>query len=137
MTATVSVFNEKYYPVTVQAVGSSEVVGWDRKTMLEFMATHPRLAINMLRVTVERLDDIQNRYLELCVEQVEQRVARALLRIMKQSGRKIKEGILIDFRFSRQDLSGRLHRHYPIHRESYPQQLGKKRVGLDRVANGL
>jgi CRP-like cAMP-binding protein len=105
ITAAVSVSNEKNYPVTAQAVGPSEVVGWDRKTMLELMTAHPRLAINMLRAAVERLDDIQSRYLELCVERAEQRIARALLRIMKQSGRKTDKGILIDFRLSRQDLA--------------------------------
>jgi CRP-like cAMP-binding protein len=56
-------------------------------------------------VVVERLDDIQSRYLELRAERVEKRIARALLRIMKQSGRKTDEGILIDFRISRQALA--------------------------------
>ena len=105
ITAAVSVSNEKNYPVTAQVVGSVEVVGWDRETMRELITAHPRLAINMLRAAVERLDDIQSRYLELRVERVEQRIARALLRIMKQSGRKTDEGILIDFRLSRQDLA--------------------------------
>jgi CRP-like cAMP-binding protein len=105
ITAAVSVSNEKNYPVTAQVVGSAEVVGWDREAMLELMTAHPRLAINMLRVAAERLDDIQSRYLEMRVERVEQRIARALLRIMKQSGRKTDETILIDFRLSRQDLA--------------------------------
>ncbi|MFP3928299.1 MAG: Crp/Fnr family transcriptional regulator, partial [Desulfobacteraceae bacterium] len=39
------------------------------------------------------------------VERVERRIARALLRIMRQSGRKSERGILIDFRLSRQDLA--------------------------------
>jgi len=39
------------------------------------------------------------------VERVEQRLARALLRFMNQAGRKTTEGILIDFRLSRQDLA--------------------------------
>jgi CRP-like cAMP-binding protein len=105
ITAAVSVFKEKNYPVTAQTVGPCEVVGWDRETMLALMTAHPRLAINMLCAAVERLDDLQSRYLELCVERVEQRIARALLRIMKQSGRKSDKGILIDFRLSRQDLA--------------------------------
>ncbi|MBN2061613.1 MAG: Crp/Fnr family transcriptional regulator [Deltaproteobacteria bacterium] len=105
ITALVSAFHGKNYPVTAQAVGLSEVIVWDRESMLELMTAYPRLAINMLRVAVERLDDIQNRYLELNAERVEQRIAKALLRIMKQSGRAIDEGILIDFRLSRQDLA--------------------------------
>jgi len=105
ITAAVSVFNEKDYPATAQAAGPSEVVGWDRETMMELMTAHPRLAINMLRAAVERLDDLQSRYLEMSAERVEQRIAKALLRIMTQSGRKTDEGILIDFRLSRQDLA--------------------------------
>ncbi len=104
ITAAVSVFKGKNYPVTAQAVGPTEVVGWNRETILELMASYPQIAINLLGMVVERLDDIQSRYLELHTERVEQRIARSLLRIMKQSGRKIEEGILIDFRLSRQDL---------------------------------
>jgi len=105
ITAAVSVSNGRTYPVTARSVGPSEVVGWGRETMLELMTAHPQLAINMLRAAVERLDDIQKRYLELCAERVEQRIARALLRIMKQSGRKTDKGILIAFRISRQELA--------------------------------
>jgi CRP-like cAMP-binding protein len=105
MTAAVSVFKGKYYPVTAQAVGRSEAVGWGRETVLALMAAYPQITINLLGMVVERLDDIQSRYLEFQAERVERRVARALLRIMKQSGRKTDEGILIDFRLSRQDLA--------------------------------
>jgi CRP/FNR family transcriptional regulator, nitrogen oxide reductase regulator len=38
-------------------------------------------------------------------EQVQQRVAHALLRLVKQSGKKTDEGILIDFPLSRQDIA--------------------------------
>jgi CRP-like cAMP-binding protein len=105
ITAAVSVFKRKKYPVTAQAVSPSEAVGWNRETMLKLMTAYPQIAINFLGMVVERLEDIQSRYLELQTERVEQRVARALLRIMKQSGRKTDEGILIDFRLSRQDLA--------------------------------
>ena len=105
ITAAVSVFKGKDYPATAKAVGPAEVLGWDRATMLELMAANPQIAINLLGMAVERLDDIQNRYLELQTERVEQRIARSLLRIMKQSGRRTEEGILIDFRLGRQDLA--------------------------------
>jgi len=105
MTAAISVFKGKSYPVTAQAVGPAEAVGWNRKTMLELMTAHPQIAVNLLGMVVERLDDIQRRYLELQTERVEQRIARALLRIMQQSGRRTDAGILIDLRLSRQDLA--------------------------------
>ena len=105
ITAAVAVFRGKLYPVTAAAVGPTEVIGWDRYTILKLLSAHPPLAINLLQAAVERLDDVQTRYLELQAERVEQRIAHALLRIMRESGRKTDSGILIDFRLSRQDLA--------------------------------
>jgi CRP-like cAMP-binding protein len=105
VTAAIAVFKEKEYPVTAQAIGSAAVVSWSKNTMVDLMYKYPPLAVNMLQVAIDRLDDIQNRYLELLAEQVEQRVARALLRIMKQSGKKTSDGIEIGFPLSRQELA--------------------------------
>jgi CRP-like cAMP-binding protein len=80
-------------------------VAWDKATMDHLIANHPPLARNLLRMTLERLEDIQTRYLELRTEMVEQRVARALLRIMQHAGRRTDDGILIDLPLSRQDLA--------------------------------
>jgi CRP-like cAMP-binding protein len=103
--AAIAVFKEKRYPVTAEATDPVEVIGWNKKTMVELMIEFPQLAVNMLRVVIERLDDLQNRYLELYAEQVEQRIARALLRFMQQFGRKTDNGVLIDFKLSRQELA--------------------------------
>ncbi len=105
ITAAVAVFREKKYPVTAAAVGPTEVVCWDRKTVLKILSDHPSLTINLLYGAIERLDEMQSRYLEVCAERVEQRIAHALLRIMRKSGRKIDAGVLIDFGLSRQDLA--------------------------------
>ncbi|MFO7599928.1 MAG: Crp/Fnr family transcriptional regulator [Candidatus Desulfacyla sp.] len=105
ITAAVAVFGGKRYPVTARGVSATEVVGWNRETILRLMSEHPPLAINLLHAAVERLDDMQGRYLELYAERVERRIGHAVLRIMRQSGRRIDTGILIDFRLSRQDLA--------------------------------
>lgn len=41
----------------------------------------------------------------MATEQVDQRVAHALLKLVKQTGKKTVEGILIDFAISRQDIA--------------------------------
>jgi len=41
ITAAVAVFSGKSYPVTAAAVGPTDVVGWDRETMLDLMSAHP------------------------------------------------------------------------------------------------
>ncbi len=105
LTAAIAVFKGKDYPVTAEAIGATEVFGWEKKTMVKLMLKHPTLAINMLRFTINRLDELQTRFLEISAEQVEQRVAHALLRIMKQCGNKTDDGIAIDFRLSRQEIA--------------------------------
>ena len=105
LTAILSVFKGKDYPVTAEAIGPTEAVGWNKQTMEQLMLKYPPLAVNMLRCAINRLDELQNRYLEICTEQVEQRIARALLRIMKQSGLKEADGIRIDFPLGRQELA--------------------------------
>ena len=105
LTAAVAVFKGKDYPVTAKSVGTTEVVAWSRPVMVKLMLAYPQLAINMLKVAIDRLDDVQTRYLEMSAEQVEQRIARAILRIMRDTGRKTGDGILIDFPISRQELA--------------------------------
>ena len=105
LTAMITVLEERDYPVSAETVGETRVVGWDKRTMLEIMAEHPQLSINMIRNSIDRLEDLQSRYLELHAEQVEKRIARSLLRIMKQSGRRSGDEIIIDFPISRQELA--------------------------------
>lgn len=105
LAAMITVLEGRDYPVTAETVGETRVVGWDRPTMLQIMAEYPQLSINMIRNSMDRLEDLQSRYLEMHAEQVEQRIARSLLRIMKQSGRRSGDEIIIDFPISRQELA--------------------------------
>ena len=52
-----------------------------------------------------RLQETQTRVVEMSTQQVEQRVAHALLRLVNQTGRKTDGGIEIDFPISRQDIA--------------------------------
>lgn len=105
MTAAVAVIKNMDYPVTAEAVEQTEVTGWDKPTLLQLLQTHPQIAVNMLGVVLERLDEIQQRYLELCNEAVEQRIARTLLRLMRQAGTRTPDGILIGIPLSRQSIA--------------------------------
>jgi CRP-like cAMP-binding protein len=51
------------------------------------------------------LQETHTRVVEMSTEQVEQRVAHALLRLAKQSGREVEHGVEIDFPISRQDIA--------------------------------
>ena len=105
LTAAVAVLKNWNYPVTAESIEKTEVVGWDRSTILRLMGNFPDIAINILGIILERLDDVQDRYLELCTEHVEQRIARTLLRLMRRTGSKTRDGIQIDIPLSRQNIA--------------------------------
>ena len=105
LAAMVAVLQGRDYPVSAEAVGATQVVCLERRTMLKIIEDYPPVALNMIRNALNRLEELQNRYLELYAEQVERRIARSLLRIMKQSGKRSGDEILIDFPISRQELA--------------------------------
>ena len=51
------------------------------------------------------MQETQAQVMEMSTQQVEQRIAHALLRIVSQSGRKTEHGIEIDFPITRQDIA--------------------------------
>lgn len=103
--AAVALFGGAAYPVTAGAVTDTVVVGWSRDVLQEFFQRYPSLAVNAMRLLSERLREVQERFRELATERVAQRIARALLRLVRQAGRRVEAGVLIDLPLSRQDLA--------------------------------
>ena len=93
------------YPASARAVENCSALGWDEETMVQLMERFPRLALNALRLLTARLQTLQDSYRELATERVERRVARTLLRLTRQAGRRVEGGVLIDFPISREDLA--------------------------------
>jgi CRP-like cAMP-binding protein len=93
------------YPLSAQAVEECQVLAWDSTTLEQLMERYPRIAINGLQLVSQRWRELEERYLELATERVERRVAQALLRLVRQVGRKVEGGILIDLPLTRQDLA--------------------------------
>jgi CRP/FNR family transcriptional regulator, nitrogen oxide reductase regulator len=97
--------SDSAYPVAAEAIEETAALSWDRDTTAQLMAQYPLLALNGLSMVAKRFRDLQDRYRELATERVERRVARALLRLVRQTGRRIDGGVLIDMPLSRQDLA--------------------------------
>ena len=95
----------KTYPATAIAVVDSVALSWPSAAWARLIAKFPSLAAGALQTIGSRLQDTQARVVELSSEQVEQRVAHALLRLAKQAGRKVEHGVEIDFPISRQDVA--------------------------------
>jgi len=95
----------KRYPATATAVDDSVALAWPSATWPRLVARFPALATNTLQTIGSRLQETQTRVVEMSTQQVEQRVANALLRLAKQSGHKVEHGVEIDFPISRQDIA--------------------------------
>ncbi|MER8367726.1 Crp/Fnr family transcriptional regulator [Mesorhizobium sp. M1378] len=93
------------YPASAIAAVDCIVLAWPSRLWPTFAADFPSFGSNTYKAVGSRLQDAHSRVIEMSTEQVEQRVARGLLKLVKQSGKKTNEGILIDFPISRQDIA--------------------------------
>lgn len=97
--------SRKDYPGTSRAAVESEVIGWPMSDWDVVVQANPRLAINAIQSIGQRLDEAHTRLREMSTQDVEQRVAHAVLRLIRQAGKPEGEGIRIDFPISRQDIA--------------------------------
>ncbi len=93
------------YPVSAEAIEASKALAWKGEQLYELARRDPGLGLQMTQLMFAHLQEMQARFRELATERVERRVARALLRLASQAGRKVKEGLLIDLPLSRQEIA--------------------------------
>jgi CRP/FNR family transcriptional regulator, nitrogen oxide reductase regulator len=93
------------YPATAVAAVDSVAIAWPTSAWSGLASRYPSFAGNAYANIGTRLQETQQRVVEMSTEQVEQRVAHALLRLVQQAGRKTDEGIEIDFPITRQDIA--------------------------------
>jgi CRP/FNR family transcriptional regulator, nitrogen oxide reductase regulator len=98
-------FGESVYLANAEAVEPSAAFAWSSAAMRQLLAAEPGLALNALRFVTTRLIDLQTRYRELMTERVERRLARAVLRLVRDAGHRVDGGVEVDFPVSRQDLA--------------------------------
>jgi CRP-like cAMP-binding protein len=93
------------YPASAVAAVDCAILAWPGNLWPEFAAAFPSFGANTYRTVGTRLQDAQARVVEMSTEQVQRRVAHALLRLVEQTGKKTDQGILIDLPISRQDIA--------------------------------
>lgn len=93
------------YPGTARAAAESLVIGWPTEMWSSFVEQNPRLAMSAMQTIGQRLEEAHTRIREMSTEEVEKRVAHAVLRLSKQAGKAVESGIRIDFPISRQDIA--------------------------------
>lgn len=97
--------NRPDYPGTARAAVDCVVVAWPMSDWDAVVETNPRLAVNAMKTIGERLDEAHTRLREMSTEEVERRVAHAVLRLAEKAGREEAGGTRIDFPISRQDIA--------------------------------
>ncbi len=101
----VAAIEQAEYPLTLQAVSDCVALAWERASLLDLLERYPLLALRALRMVTGRFVQLQHQYRELATERVERRIARALLRLVAQTGQPEAAGVRIDLPLSRQDLA--------------------------------
>jgi CRP-like cAMP-binding protein len=101
----IAILKKVTYPVSAQAVSKCKALAWDQKTLNNLMVRYPHIALNSLYIMSGQIREFQNRVRDLSTKRVETRVARAVLRLANQAGKKVEEGVLIDLPLSRQDIA--------------------------------
>lgn len=105
MYGTVAALMDQPFPADAVAVVDSVELVWTVGAMRALMQRFPAIAMRSTAAAGDRLMELQARVGELTADRVERRIARALLRLARQAGRRTEAGIEIDFPVTRQDLA--------------------------------
>ncbi len=93
------------YPGTATAAVESLVAAWPSDAWDGFVEDNPHLAMNAIRTIGQRLDEAHTRIREMSTEEVERRVAHAVLRLIDRAGAHDGGGLRVDFPISRRDIA--------------------------------
>lgn len=102
---TAALFTDRHYPADARAASISTVASWSEDDLFRLMQRYPQIAMNVIRIVGKRLKETQERLRELATQRVEQRVARAVLRLAAQAGHSTKAGTAIEFPLRRKDVA--------------------------------
>ena len=80
------------YPGTAIAAVESLALSWPNAAWADLIAAYPSLAVKAMQSLGARLQDTQDRVLDLATQHVEQRIAGAVLKLVRQAGRKTEDG---------------------------------------------
>lgn len=93
------------YPATAMTADDCVALAWPNHLWQVFVDSYDGFATETYKVVGERVGEMNNRIMEMATQQVEQRIANAVLRLVTQTGRKVDGGIEIGMPITRQNLS--------------------------------
>ena len=93
------------YPASCLAVEESIILAWPSSEWDRLMTDNAQFALSALQTVGQRLQDAHTRIKELSTEEVEQRVAKCILRLVDSSGEKTDDGVSVGFPITRQEIA--------------------------------
>lgn len=93
------------YPASAVAAGEIITLAWPVAVWPGFIRELPNFAGSTYGTVGQRVEEMNTRIMEMATQQVEQRIASALLRMVQQSGRKASQGVVIGFPITRQNVA--------------------------------
>jgi CRP/FNR family transcriptional regulator, nitrogen oxide reductase regulator len=100
---TVGLTEETTHSSSAEALVSSRVLVWNGPTFEQLLEQFPILRRNTVRIMEQRLSVLEERFREVSTQQVAQRVARQLVRLLPQVGQEIDGAT--EIKLSREDLA--------------------------------
>jgi len=101
----VAAFGRVPFPATATTVTDCVVLSWAATLTYDLMGRYPVIAMNALGYVSRCVEELVQRLGDMATGRVEQRLARALLRLADQVGLVAPEGVEIGYPLSRQDLA--------------------------------
>ncbi|MBM3150685.1 MAG: Crp/Fnr family transcriptional regulator [Chloroflexi bacterium] len=77
------------YPISAEASEDSQALAWETGLFKRLCGNKTGVAFDLMSMMSAYIQEIQDRYRELATERTQQRVARALLRLVAQVGRRM------------------------------------------------
>ena len=94
------------YPASATALADSAALTWEGTFVRRLAEREPALNLNLMELMRVHIDEMQARFREVATERIEQRLARTLLRLAAQTGKREPDGrVTLDVRLTRQDLA--------------------------------
>jgi CRP-like cAMP-binding protein len=93
------------YPAAAQAMKNSTAIAWDTTHLQKLAESEPSIPLNAMQLMHAYITELQERQKALITDRVEQRIARILLKLAAQYGKKVEAGVLINFALTRQDIA--------------------------------
>ena len=96
---------------------------WEYNKLQSLLAEYPQIGRNISHILSNRLGELQERFCEVATEKVAQRLALALLRLLKQVGKPGRGGI--EIALSREELAHN-DRHNIVYYQPSALEVGRR-----------